>query len=59
MLQVELVEKFSATLPSQRGYLPGLVLGEQLGERVTSSLVLRAEQQPQVAFTLDEFVLFC
>ncbi len=58
VLQVALVEKGSAALPGQRGYLPCLVLRQQFDERVASLLVLRREQQFQIAFALDEFVLF-
>src|SRR5215469_6865013 len=52
-----LVKKSSAALPCKSGHLPGLLLRQQLYERVASSLVLRSEQQLQVARTLDEFLL--
>ena len=58
MLQVTLVQKRSTPLPSQGRHLPGLVLREQLHERLAPLLILSREQQIQIAFALDEFVFF-
>ena len=59
MLQIALIEKRSAALPGQRGHLPCLVLRKQSGKRVASLRVLGREQELQIAFAFDEFILFC
>jgi hypothetical protein len=45
MLLIQLIEKFTAALPGQRGALPGLGAGELGGERVAFFLVVRCQQQ--------------
>ena len=58
VLQVALVEKSSATLPSERRRLPNLFLSERCYERVAACLVLGGEQELEVTFAMDEFVFF-
>ena len=57
VLPIELVEKRSPTLPGEGGHLPGVAVREQLSERVTPLLILRGQEQLQVAFAFDELVL--